>query len=782
MPDAEELRSLGVDGVAELLRRHPLLVRAAAPTDLGHLAALLDGPAAPLLAIRLLRTSDLQVLEAVVDLGGTVDRDDVCALMHVGAAEAGPVEACLNRLVEAGLVHPEGGGFVAAETVASLLHDPYALGEPFAVLAQWLRADDLRRILAAWSAPTGGRKAELLERVCDLLRDREAVRAVVRRLSGPAKELLAEVVAGYQVTVPWSLPHRDGPLPPHEETIRYGLLLVQGHLLDAPREVVEALRADDGHPPFTPEAPASAWLAVAPELVERESRASASEAVRLVSLLLESSARRPVKVRKDGVIGPRELRRLAKEATAQEADVAQAVDLALLGSLLSRDADDDSTLVPGGTAQEWLRRAPGERAAALARLWWVSPHAVRTAGGARPLPCADCAPFVVVVRRTMLELLREGSLELAAPAAEAAPGRLGEVVAWRLPVAVNHVAGTDADDRRDYARRDDEPVAAGDDRASSAVRATAEATLIEATWLGLVGAGALTAAGSALLRDDATALDTALSSLGSLQATARLQADLTAVVMGVPDVDLTHTLDLLADRETTGAAASWRFTPHTVRRGFDAGMTQDDVLRRLRDLAVEPLPQALEYLVGDVGRRHGQLRVGEAGCYLVARDTALAAEVAADRALRRLGLKVIEGTVLIGACSRAETLQALRAAGYAPAETADGSTVVDLRGPGAAPPTRLPGTPPGRARGTASATSTAVADPPSLLDQRVTTLAELSGAALTRTESLALAERLIAAPVRGPGAMFHDGFHDEFQDEIDDPFDGLPFPWDEDGA
>jgi hypothetical protein len=90
------------------------------------------------------------------------------------------------------------------------------------------------------------------------------------------------------------------------------------------------------------------------------------------------------------------------------------------------------------------------------------------------------------------------------------------------------------------------------------------------------------------------------------------------------------------------------------------------------------LPQPLTYLVGDVARRHGSVRVRQVACVLRIDDPALMAEIAGARALRPLRLATIAPTVLGSAAPVAETLAALRAAGYAPvAESADGTVQVE---------------------------------------------------------------------------------------------------------
>jgi hypothetical protein len=94
--------------------------------------------------------------------------------------------------------------------------------------------------------------------------------------------------------------------------------------------------------------------------------------------------------------------------------------------------------------------------------------------------------------------------------------------------------------------------------------------------------------------------------------------------------------------------------------------------------AAGSLPQPLEYLVADAARRHGQVRVRTVGCVLRADDPALLTELLASRALAGLKLTQLAPTVLGSAAKPADTLAALRSAGYAPVgEDAAGTALVE---------------------------------------------------------------------------------------------------------
>lgn len=178
--------------------------------------------------------------------------------------------------------------------------------------------------------------------------------------------------------------------------------------------------------------------------------------------------------------------------------------------------------------------------------------------------------------------------------------------------------------------------------------------------------------------------------------TARFGSDLMAVVTGTPSAPLLALLDSVADRETAGAASVWRFSPRSVRRALDTGLTLDALTADLASVAVESLPQPLSYLIQDTARGHGRVRIASAACVIHGEEPALLAELAAHRKLSRLGLRQLAPTVLISRTPPDKTLAALRDAGYAPvAEKPDGSVRIERaqqpRAASPVPPPRLPG-------------------------------------------------------------------------------------------
>ncbi|MGY0060682.1 helicase-associated domain-containing protein [Streptomyces sp. LZ34] len=178
-----------------------------------------------------------------------------------------------------------------------------------------------------------------------------------------------------------------------------------------------------------------------------------------------------------------------------------------------------------------------------------------------------------------------------------------------------------------------------------------------------------------------------------------LQADLTAVAPGPLERPLAAMLGVLADVESKGGATVYRFTPTSVRRALDAGRAASDLHAFLKEHSRTPVPQPLAYLIDDVARKHGRLRVGAASAYVRCDDDALLAEILADRRSAGLRLRRLAPTVLAAQAAPDALLEGLRAMGYAPAaESAEGDVLITRaeahRTPPRSAPTPVPEGPP----------------------------------------------------------------------------------------
>ncbi|HUO37553.1 MAG TPA: helicase-associated domain-containing protein, partial [Mycobacterium sp.] len=214
--------------------------------------------------------------------------------------------------------------------------------------------------------------------------------------------------------------------------------------------------------------------------------------------------------------------------------------------------------------------------------------------------------------------------------------------------------------------------------------------LAESNAFGLVGRGAISTPGRALLRGASTA-STAQSAQEAITAMARampkpidhflVQADLTVVVPGPLERELAQQLASVATVESAGAAMVYRVSGQSIRHALDIGKTRDWMHDFFVGHSKTPVPQGLTYLIDDVARRHGQLRIGMAASFVRCEDPMLLAQAVA--ATEQLQLRALAPTVAVSQAPIAEVLGALRAAGFAPAAEDSSGSVVDIRPRGA---------------------------------------------------------------------------------------------------
>src|SRR5262249_32193538 len=112
---------------------------------------------------------------------------------------------------------------------------------------------------------------------------------------------------------------------------------------------------------------------------------------------------------------------------------------------------------------------------------------------------------------------------------------------------------------------------------------------------------------------------------------------------------------------------------------LDAGWTAPQLLAELTALSDRPVPQPLEYMVTDVARQHGKVRVrGMRSC--VVADETVVTEILHTRSLAKLALARVAPAGLSSPCELDEVLARLRAAGLSPvAEDAVGGVILEQR-------------------------------------------------------------------------------------------------------
>ncbi len=181
-----------------------------------------------------------------------------------------------------------------------------------------------------------------------------------------------------------------------------------------------------------------------------------------------------------------------------------------------------------------------------------------------------------------------------------------------------------------------------------------------------------------------------------------VQADLTVVVPGPLQRDLADELATVATIESAGAAMVYRVSEQSIRHALDIGKTRGWMHTFFADHSKTPVPQGLTYLIDDVARRHGQLRIGMATSFVRCEDPALLAQAVAAPAAEAVQLRALAPTVAVSPAPIGEVLVALRSAGFAPAAEDSTGAIVDVRPRGArvpAPNQRRPYRPPARPSG-----------------------------------------------------------------------------------
>ncbi|MFI1704368.1 helicase-associated domain-containing protein [Streptomyces griseoruber] len=654
------LASLDSSRLARVLGARTDAVSPPEPRSVGEVADRLQRPGSVALSLPRLALPHLQVAEALAALDVPASRDALAELL--GAADeqtTRELDAVLEVLADHALVWPDGAGELRmAGSLRQLWDAPLGLNAPLAQLLAGATSDELRGMLAALGVEPPGTKARRLAALMGHHSDPEQVVSVVAKAPAAARKLLerrAEGVPGQPQFIVFGTAG-TGLEPGERWALDRGLLIQDRHHYGParmPAEVARALRGPGWHAPFAPVPPSVRSASVTPAEVDHEASAAATAfASRAASVLSACSATAPTRL-KSGGIGARELARVGKAAQADDAVVRLALETAYAAGLLGRDGD---RVAPTEAYDAWAEQEPPEQFAVLLQAWRDLPLTPAQArdGDNKALPALAGAPPCNGCVQARHGLLAAAG-RLPAGQGTTVTSDLGPLIAWHRPLA--HPSPQDG---------------------------TPFATVIrEAEILGVLARGALSALGIHLRTSDMEGLGIECRRLlPSATATARIGADLTAVVTGTPSARLAALLDSLADRETSGTASVWRFNASSVRRALDVGRTPADITADLAAVAAGPLPQPLTYLITDTARGHGRVRIAPAACVLHGDEPALLAELAAHGKLAELGLRQLAPTVLVSRSPLDTTLAALRAEGYAPvAETAEGTVRIEKTRP-----------------------------------------------------------------------------------------------------
>ena len=407
-----------------------------------------------------------------------------------------------------------------------------------------------------------------------------------------------------------------------------------------PREVAIALRGGKIHKERFIKQPSLSGAKRDERQVNLAAIANVSTVLRWVEELLNFWADEPADALRAGGLGVRDLKIISTHLGVDESCTAFVAELAYLASLISIDADD--RILPSNKFDIWLMQTPADRWQMLASQWLITSRVSGLVGRVEAKNVAALGPELdrvnaARVRALTLELLREN--QGIAPEWNS----FKEVLSWRAPV------------RRNSSLQDE----------------LAEWTLREAEWLGITGQGALSKFGAQFLNgDDLSSIN---EDLPKTVDHILIQSDNTAIAPGPLEHEISQALAMMAEIESRGGATVYRFTESTIRRALDHGKTGDEIKTFLTKTSKTPMPQPLEYLIADVAKKHGKLRVGNTSSFIRCEDTALISQIMNDKKLEILALRRIAPEVVICDMDATDAMRVLRECGYLPAgESANG--------------------------------------------------------------------------------------------------------------
>ncbi len=449
---------------------------------------------------------------------------------------------------------------------------------------------------------------------------------------------------------------RDARSPAEELISRRLLVPREGATVVLPGEVGLALRGGRTTTEPVDVVPDLATTQRDAALVARSAAGAAFDVVRRVELLLDHWGVEPPSVLRSGGLAVRDLKSVARELHVDEAGAALVVEVALSAGLIAEAAVADGTpsWLPTDEFDVWSGVPIAERWARLVGGWLASSR-VPSLVGSRDAAGKSWNALAPELSSGLAEEARRLALRVLAEVPE------GEVLAAGTGVAslVQRVGWL----------RPRRPTVFGE---------LVAAALTEAAVLGVSGAGGLPPSGRHVAAGDPGEAATALEPhLPRPVDHVLLQADLTAVAPGPLETEVARRLHLLADVESRGGATVYRFSSGSLRRGFDAGWSALEVRDFLTSVSQTPVPQPLEFLVDDVARTFGSVRVGHAEAFLRADDEAALAALVHDTRARSLGLRLLAPTVAIATSPIDVLLPRLRELGAAPVvEAADGTVRV----------------------------------------------------------------------------------------------------------
>jgi hypothetical protein len=421
------------------------------------------------------------------------------------------------------------------------------------------------------------------------------------------------------------------------------LVPIDGHTVALPREVGIYLRGNKVHKERFDTPPEFTGKHMERADVDSAAIVAVFEIVHHIEELLHFWAGEPAAALRSGGIGVREIKRASDELDLEEKYLVFIAELAYISGFVALHNDEE--FLPTPAFDLWRNKTLEERWVEITNNWLSTS---RVAGLVGKSERGYIAPLGPEIDRSTIAHIKRLSLQLYAEISPSAVdiAALAERVKWERP-------------RRAFGNHHDY------------VHWIAR----EAQWLGISGRNALTSFGAALLIGD--------ENLGMQKLLPNeidyilIQGDNTAIAPGPLQLELAREMSLIANIESKGGATVYRLTEHSIRRALDNGRSSDDIKKFLGKISKTPLPQPLEYMIADVGKRYGKLRVGISfSSYIRCEDESLLAQILADKKLAHLQFRQLSEGVLMTEGDTHEAIDALVDSGYFPAlEDRDGALV-----------------------------------------------------------------------------------------------------------
>jgi hypothetical protein len=409
---------------------------------------------------------------------------------------------------------------------------------------------------------------------------------------------------------------------------------IDNHTVALPREVGIYLRGNRVHKENFDIPPNYSGKSFSQEDVDNAAIGAVIEILHHIEELLHFWAGEPAAALRSGGLGVREVKRACDELGLEEKYLIFIAELAYISGYIGIHNEEE--FLPTTAFDIWRNKSLEERWIEIAGNWLATSRVTGLVGKSER---GYIAPLGPEIDRSAIAHIKRLSLSLYAEISPVAVDiqKLAERITWERP---RKAFGSHHDFVHWIAR--------------------------EAQWLGFSGRNALTTFGSALLHGKT---DVGVAKLLPKEIDYILiQGDNTAIAPGPLQVDLAREMSLIANVESKGGATVYRLSEHSIRRALDNGRGSDEIKRFLAKISKTPLPQPLEYMITDIGKRYGILRVGiSLGSYIRCEDEALVAAILADKKLAHLQLRQLDAGVLMTEDDTHEAIDALVESGYFPA-------------------------------------------------------------------------------------------------------------------